>query len=96
MASRQRARQLGIAPGVLPVGEWNAITDVRGLKVGHVTVIEGEEIRTGVTAILPHAGNLFQEKVPAARVFSGQPCIKPLAIELCRLVGRYDRGRLAR
>ena len=62
---RKRARELGIVPGILPVGPWNSITDVRGVKVGHVTLIEGEDIRTGVTAILPHDGNLFQEKVPA-------------------------------
>jgi len=62
---RKRARELGIAPGILPVGKWNAITDVQGVKVGHVTLIEGEDIRTGVTVILPHDGNLFQEKVPA-------------------------------
>jgi D-aminopeptidase len=65
---RKRARELGIAPGILPVGTWNAITDVSGVKVGHVTLIEGEDIRTGVTAILPHNENLFQEKVPAAIV----------------------------
>lgn len=65
---RKRVRELGIAPGILPVGKWNAITDVQGVKVGHVTLIEGEDIRTGVTAILPHAGNLFQEKVPAGIV----------------------------
>jgi D-aminopeptidase len=65
---RKRARDLGIAPGVLPVGQWNAITDVRGVMVGHVTLIEGADIRTGVTAILPHGGNLFQDKVPAAIV----------------------------
>lgn len=63
---RRRARELGIAPGILTVGKWNAITDVAGVKVGHVTLIEGEEIRTGVTAILPHDGNVFQDKVPAA------------------------------
>jgi L-aminopeptidase/D-esterase len=51
---------------VLPSGKLNAITDVEGLKVGHLTKIEGESIRTGVTAILPHGGNIFQEKVPAA------------------------------
>ena len=62
---RKRARELGIAPGALPVGKWNAITDVSGVRVGHVTLIEGENVRTGVTAILPHEGNLFQEKVPA-------------------------------
>lgn len=65
---RKRARALGIAPGILPVGKWNAISDVQGVKVGHVTLIEGKDIRTGVTAILPHAGNLFQERVPAAIV----------------------------
>src|SRR5512147_1630286 len=65
---RKRARELGINPGVLPVGKWNAITDVQGVKVGHVTLIEGNDVRTGVTAILPHDGNLFQDKVPAAIV----------------------------
>ena len=62
---RKRARELGISPGILPVGPWNAITDVGGVKIGHVTLIEGQDVRTGVTAILPHEGNLFQEKVPA-------------------------------
>lgn len=52
-------------PGILPPGPWNAITDVQGVAVGHVTLIEGGDVRTGVTAILPHAGNIFQEKVPA-------------------------------
>lgn len=65
---RERLRELGIAPGILSVGPWNAITDVEGVRVGHVTLIEGDDIRTGVTAILPHAGNLFQDKVPAAIV----------------------------
>src|SRR5512138_121023 len=67
-SDRKRLRELGISPGILPVGRWNAITDVRGVKVGHVTLTEGEEIRTGVTVILPYDGNLFQEKVPAAIV----------------------------
>lgn len=62
---RLRAREIGIAPGVLPPGPLNAITDVAGVRVGHVTVWEGDDVRTGVTAILPHEGNLFQEKVPA-------------------------------
>lgn len=65
---RNRARGVGIAPGVLPVGQWNAITDVRNVRVGQFTLIEGEDIRTGVTAILPHNGNLFQEKTPAGLV----------------------------
>jgi len=63
---RKRARELGIRVGVLQTGEWNAITDVKGVRVGHCTLIEGKGIRTGVTAILPHEGNIFKEKVPAA------------------------------
>jgi D-aminopeptidase len=65
-SDRVRARQLGIAPGVLPPGPLNAITDVAGVLVGHETLISGDSIRTGATAILPHGGNLFQNKVPAA------------------------------
>lgn len=64
--SRPRARDLGIKPGIHPPGPLNAITDVAGVRVGHVTMIEGDRIRTGVTAILPHGGNLFQEKVAGA------------------------------
>src|ERR1043166_5386715 len=69
-SERPRARDLGIAPGVFPPGPLNAITDVAGVRVGHVTLIEGDSIRTGVTAILPTGGNLFQEKVPGG-VFVG-------------------------
>ncbi|HXV65279.1 MAG TPA: P1 family peptidase [Vicinamibacteria bacterium] len=65
-ASRPRARDIGLAPGILPPGPLNAITDVEGVKVGQVTLWEGANIRTGVTAVLPHDGNLFQEKVPGA------------------------------
>jgi D-aminopeptidase len=68
MGSRKRIRELGLSPGILPTGTWNAITDVSGVQVGYVTLIEGDDIRTGVTAILPHDGNLFQEKVPAGIV----------------------------
>src|SRR6187402_925814 len=67
---RPRARDLGIAPGVMEPGPHNAITDVAGVKVGHVTLISGDRVRTGVTAVLPHGGNLFQQKVPGA-VFVG-------------------------
>jgi len=62
---RKRVRELRITPGILPVGQWNAITDVPGIQVGQVTLIEEDDVRTGVTAILPHVGNLFQDKVPA-------------------------------
>src|SRR5437016_2365943 len=67
---RPRARDLGVIAGVLPPGPLNAITDVAGVAVGHTTWIRGEQVRTGVTAVLPHGGNLFQEKVPGA-VFVG-------------------------
>ena len=67
---RPRARDLGIAPGVGHAGPLNAITDVAGVRVGHTTVSSGDSVRTGVTAILPHAGNLFREKVAGA-VFVG-------------------------
>jgi len=67
---RPRARDLGIAPGVFPPGSLDAITDVPGVAVGHVTRIEGDRVRTGVTAIVPHPGNVFQEKV-AGGVFVG-------------------------
>lgn len=63
--TKPRARELGVAPGVLNPGPLNAITDVSGVLVSHVTLIEGTDVRTGVTAILPHGGNLYQEKVPA-------------------------------
>lgn len=62
----QRVRELGIEPGVLKTGKYNAITDVTGVCVGHTTLIKGVNIRTGVTVILPHQENIFQEKVPAA------------------------------
>jgi len=71
-SDRVRARQLGIAPGVLAPGPLNAITDVDGVLVGQTTLIAGDSIRTGATAILPHGGNLYQSKVPAGVfVFNG-------------------------
>jgi D-aminopeptidase len=62
---RPRAREFGLVVGVLPPGPLNAITDVAGVKVGQVTVVEGQDVRTGITAILPHGGNLYEDKVPA-------------------------------
>jgi D-aminopeptidase len=71
-ATRPRLRDLGIAIGRYPAGPFNAITDIGGICVGHVTLIEGERTRTGVTAILPHGGNLYRERVPAGlSVFNG-------------------------
>ena len=61
-----RARDWGVESGILPPGKKNGITDVKGVQVGHRTLMEGKSIRTGVTVILPHGANLFQQKVPAA------------------------------
>lgn len=67
---RPRIRDLGVTVGVIPPGPLDAITDVAGVKIGHTTIVRGDAVRTGVTAILPHDGNLFREKVPGA-VFVG-------------------------
>src|SRR3989440_10208976 len=68
--SRPRASDLGLKVGILPPGPLNAITDVAGVAVGHITISRGDDIRTGVTAVLPHSGNLYREKVPGA-IFVG-------------------------
>src|SRR5687768_8765560 len=67
---RPRVRDIGLKIGIMPIGPLNAITDVSGVTVGQTTVIRGDSVRTGVTAILPHGGNLFQQKVPGA-IFVG-------------------------
>lgn len=66
--TRRSPREMGVVVGVLPTGPLNAITDVAGVRVGQVTVVQGDSINTGVTAILPHGGNIFRRKVPAAVV----------------------------
>src|SRR5438132_22549 len=68
--ARPRARDLGLKVGILPTGPLDAITDVAGVEIGQTTIIQGTDVRTGVTAILPHPGNLFREKVPGA-IFVG-------------------------
>ena len=68
--ARPRASDLGLKVGILPAGPLDAITDVAGVKVGHATIVRGDDVRTGVTAIVPHPGNLFREKVPGA-IFVG-------------------------
>jgi D-aminopeptidase len=68
--ARPRASDLGLKVGILPTGPLDAITDVAGVEVGHTTIIRGDNIRTGVTAVLPHSGNLYREKVPGA-IFVG-------------------------
>ncbi len=68
--NRLRARDLGLSPGIFAQGPLNCITDITGVKVGHVSLVAGSNVRTGVTAVLPHSGNLFQDKVPGG-VFVG-------------------------
>ena len=86
---RPRARDVGIRPGVLPPGPLNAITDVEDVQVGHFTLIEGANIRTGATAILPHPGNLYQEKVPAG-VAVGNGFGKLMGVTQIRELGEIE------
>ena len=86
---RPRARDVGLVIGTLPAGPLNAITDVAGVRVGQVTVIAGDSINTGVTAILPHGGNLFREKVPAA-VAVGNGFGKLMGIAQVRELGELE------
>lgn len=86
---RQRARDLGIKPGILTPGPLNAITDVEGVQVGHKTIIEGNNIRTGVTMILPHQGDLFKSRVPAA-VYVGNGFGKALGFTQIRELGEIE------
>lgn len=87
--NRQRVRDFGIKPGILTPGKYNAITDVEGVQVGHRTIIEGENIRTGVTIILPHEGDLFRERVPAA-VFVGNGFGKALGFTQVQELGELE------
>ncbi len=86
---RPRAREAGVKVGILPVGPLNAITDVRGVMVGHATLARGDNIRTGVTAVLPHNGNLFREKVPGA-VFVGNGFGKLMGSTQIRELGEIE------
>ena len=88
-APRPRARALGVAPGIFQPGARNAITDVAGVRVGQVTVSDGARIRTGVTAILPHGGNPFLERVPAA-LFVGNGYGKLLGATQLRELGELE------
>jgi D-aminopeptidase len=88
-AQKERLRDLGIHPGVLSPGKWNSITDVKGVLVGHTTLISGENIRTGVTAILPHGDNIFQQKVPAA-IYVGNGFGKLAGITQVRELGNLE------
>lgn len=86
---RPRAREIGVAPGIFAPGARNAITDVAGVRVGQVTITEGDSVRTGVTAILPHAGNLFRERVPAA-LYVGNGFGKLLGATQLRELGELE------
>ena len=86
---RPRARDLGIVPGIFPPGPGNSITDVRGVLVGQVTLVEGDAIRTGVTAILPHGGNLYRDRVPAA-LHVGNGFGKLLGVTQLRELGELE------
>ena len=87
--AQERPRALGVKFGVLPPGALNAITDVPGVRVGHITKVEGEAIRTGVTAILPHPGNIFQNKVPAA-IYIGNGFGKLAGISQVKELGNLE------
>jgi D-aminopeptidase len=86
---RGRIRDMGIEPGILSPGKWNAITDVEGVSVGHRTLILGDSVRTGVTVIRPHSGNLFLDKVPAA-VCVGNGFGKALGFTQIRELGNLE------
>ena len=82
-------RQWGFPTGIFETGQYNAITDVPGVKVGHVTLIEGDSVRTGVTAIVPHQGNIFRQKVPAA-IYVGNGFGKLAGVTQVRELGNIE------
>lgn len=86
---RARARDLGVAPGIFDPGSLNAITDVEGVRVGQVTVSDGDSVQTGVTAVLPHGGNAYMERVPAALVV-GNGFGKLLGVTQLRELGELE------
>jgi D-aminopeptidase len=89
VAGRSRARDCGVEIGILKPGAWNSITDVKGVLVGHATLRRGDSVRTGVTAVLPHDGNLFQEKAPAA-VFVGNGFGKLVGVTQVEELGNLE------
>ncbi len=89
LVGQERPRDFGLTFGVLPPGPLNAITDVAGVRIGQVTLMKGTQVRTGVTAILPHDGNLYQEKVPAA-IFVGNGYGKLAGVTQVRELGNLE------
>ncbi|MEX2153039.1 MAG: P1 family peptidase [Gemmatimonadaceae bacterium] len=87
--TRPRARDIGVAPGIFTPGARNALTDVQGVAVGQVTIFEGDSVRTGVTAILPHGGNLYRDRVPAA-LHVGNGFGKLLGVTQLRELGELE------
>ncbi len=87
--TRGRVRDFGIEPGILSPGKYNAITDVKGVMVGQKTLIIGDSVRTGATAIIPHSGNIFQEKVPAG-VFIGNAFGKTIGLPQVEELGNIE------
>jgi len=87
--AQSRARELGIEIGVMKPGPFNAITDVEGVRVGHTTLVKGENVRTGITAVIPHSGNIFQEKVPAA-LHTGNGFGKLMGISQIKELGNIE------
>ncbi len=89
LLAQHRARDLGVAPGIFAPGPRNAITDVAGVRVGHATIVRGDSVRTGVTAVLPHAGNPFLDRVPAA-IHVGNGFGKLLGVTQVRELGELE------
>ncbi|MFN9254550.1 MAG: P1 family peptidase [Gemmatimonas sp.] len=89
LSAQVRARTVGLAPGIFAPGPFNAITDVAGVRVGHATVSEGDSLRTGVTAIVPHGGDLYRERVPAA-LHVGNGFGKLLGVTQLRELGEVE------
>ncbi|MCH7905238.1 MAG: P1 family peptidase [Armatimonadetes bacterium] len=88
-AQKKRPRELGVIVGSLPTGPNNAITDVPGVLVGHFTLDDGENLHTGATAILPHGGNLYEDKVPAA-IYVGNGFGKLMGVTQVRELGEIE------
>ena len=89
MAQHKTLREWGFPTGIFETGRFNAITDVPGVTVGHVTLIEGDSVRTGVTAIVPHQGNIFRQKVPAA-IYVGNGFGKLVGVTQVRELGNIE------
>ena len=87
--NRPRARDIGVVVGIFPTGEYNAITDVAGVRVGHTTIIKGSDIRSGVTAIIPASGNLYTNPIPA-RIFIGNGYGKLIGVSQVHEFGELE------